>query len=117
MPPPDAAEGPSRDPSGQHTRTRFPVKGFKDKVTSGAEGTEAHTPRATVLPVGADRDFLVQILRGDITSEVGYEMIAAVRQLWRSGKLADDRELVAALHVGDNAHLDDARRWTTEPTL
>ena len=95
-----------------------PRGGGADQALNPSEPATESTPavgqdRATRRYSDDDgRDFLIQALRGENTSDGAYELVALTRRLWRNGQLADP-ELIAALHVGDNRHLDDHRRWTT----
>lgn len=60
-----------------------------------------------------DRQWMLRALRGDITSEGAYNLVRNTRYMWRNGQLLSEagQELVAALNIGDNAHLDDAKRF------
>lgn len=57
-----------------------------------------------------DRDWMLRALRGDITSDAAYQIVRNTRWMWRS-QLLNDPEAVAALNIGDNAHIDDPARF------
>lgn len=58
-----------------------------------------------------DRDWMLRALRGETTTEAAYAIVRNTRWLWHNQKLLNDPEAVAALNVGDNKHLDDAKRF------
>jgi hypothetical protein len=52
---------------------------------------------------------MLRALRGEITTNTAYQIVANARELFREGHLDD--EALAALNVGDKAHRDDPRRF------
>jgi replicative DNA helicase len=62
-------------------------------------------------PPDPDRNWMLRALRGEITTEGAYITVRNARWLWRNGQLGRDQEAVTALNIGDNAHLDDPKRF------
>jgi hypothetical protein len=55
------------------------------------------------------REWQLRALRGEVISDAAYSTVKAARALADDGRL--DEEARRALRIGDNAHLDDARRF------